>query len=55
MNFPSRTYVYLIVKIMCIKFGDKHISSENNLLNNSEFLSGTNNIRHVGNFIDCSI
>ena len=38
---------------MCIQFGDKHITPEKAFLN-SECLSWTDNIRHLGNVIDCS-
>ena len=49
----SNKIIFNSKKTICIKFGDKHITPEKAFLN-SECLSWTDNIRHLGNFIDCS-
>ena len=49
----SNKIIFNSKKNICIKFGDKHITPEKAFLN-SECLSWTDNIRHLGNYIDCS-
>ena len=48
----SNKIIFNSKKTICIKFGDKHITPEKAFLN-SECLSWTDNIRHLGNYIDC--
>ena len=49
----SNKIIFNIKKNICKKFGDKHITPEKAFLN-SECLSWTDNIRHLGSYIDCS-
>ena len=49
----SNKVIFNSKKTICIKFGDNHITTEKAFLN-SECLSWTDNIRHLGNVIDCS-
>ena len=49
----SNKIIFNSKKTICLKFCDKHITQEKAFLN-SECLSLTDNIRHLGNFIDCS-